>query len=182
MRPGAYALAETVRASEAHRFGRAVAVASGIFLLLIISGCGQERHPVRKGEPAPEIQAVDLNERPLRLADYRGKVVLVQFWAEACCADVVSALEGLFNKHRDAGFVVIGINPVEPKERVERVVKAMGIDFVVGLDQLKLTQRRYDVHGIPCSFLVDRDGVIREKILGDIPKQKLERKLEPLLR
>ncbi len=153
-----------------------------VCVLMLVSGCGQERKPVHKGDRAPEIQAVDLHEHPLRLADYRGKVVLVQFWAEACCADVVSAIGDLFRKYRDAGFVVVAINPVEPKDRVERVVQAMGIDFLVALDQLKLTQRRYDVHGIPCSFLVDRGGVIREKILGNIPKQKLEGKLETLLK
>lgn len=137
---------------------------------------------MHRGDPAPELQASDLNERPLKLADFRGKVVLVQFWAEACCADVMSAIAELFAKYRDTGFAVVAINPVEGKDRVERVVQTMGIDFPVGIDQLKLTQRRYDVHGIPCSFLVDRDGVIWEKILGDIPKQKLETKLRALLR
>jgi len=160
-----------------------VAILSAVFLAVIfVSGCGQKRRTLHIGDPAPEIQAVDLNTNAIRLGDYRGKVILVQFWAEACCADIMSAIGELFRKHKDEGFVVMAINPVEPKDRVERIVKALNVEFLVGLDQLKLTQRRYGVHGIPCSFLVDRDGVIREKILGDIPKRKLESKLEALLK
>jgi peroxiredoxin len=147
-----------------------------------VTGCGQKRQPVRRGDPAPEIQAKDLQGKAITLDDYKGRVVLVLFWAEACCADAIPAITELFDTYKDAGFAVIAINPVEPQERVERVVKAFKVDFVVGLDQLKLTQRRYDVHGVPCSFLVDRVGVIREKILGDIPKHKLENKLQALLK
>lgn len=152
-----------------------------LFVVVLMSGCGQKGKPLHKGDPAPEIQATDLNAKAIKLGDYRGKVILVQFWAEACCAEVMSAIGDLFRKHKDKGFVVVAINPVEPKDRVERVVKALRVDVLVGLDQLKLTQKRYHVHGIPCSFLVDRQGVVREKILGDIPKRKLESKLEALL-
>lgn len=151
-------------------------------LAFFLAGCGQNRQPVHRGDPAPEIQATDLQGNAITLDDYKGKVILVLFWAEACCADAIPAIADLFHKYKDAGFAVVAINPVEPRERVERVVKTFNVDFVVGLDQLKLTQRRYDVHGVPCSFLVDHSGVIREKILGDIPKHKLESKLQALLK
>ncbi len=152
-----------------------------LLALVLVNGCGKKRTVLKTGTPAPEIQAVDLESKPLRLADYQGKVILLQFWAEACCTDVMPAIEDIYRSYRDKGFTVVAVNPVEPRDRVERAARAFGVSFPVGVDQLDISKRRYSVYGVPCAFLVDRKGIIKEKILGNIPKRNLERKVKSLL-
>lgn len=103
----------------------------------------------------------------MRLADLRGKVVLLNFWATWCvpCRTEMPALEALYQRHKDAGLVVLAINlDTLSSAGLEAFVKEVAMTFPIVLDPTWSTAKLYQVHGLPTTYLIDRAGdvVVRE--------------------
>jgi len=112
----------------------------------------------------------DLNGQQHKLDDYRGQVVLVNFWASWCppCIQEMPVLERLKQKLTDLPFEILAVNVGEPKYRVWKFAKLIGFGLPVLLDTRKDTFNSWGVSVLPTSFLLDRQGRIRYRVQGDI--------------
>ncbi len=144
----------------------ALAIA-GILLLGLL---GMAARPPLVGGPAPEITLKNLQGQEVRLSDLRGKVVLLNFWATWCkpCKDEMPAMQASYDKLRDQGFVVLAVNELEDTEKVIEHVRKHGHTFPVVMDHDNVVANHYGVVGLPASFLVDRQGIVRERISGSL--------------
>lgn len=132
-------------------------------------------------EMAPEFSLKDLNGRNVRLSDYKGKVVLVNFWASWCppCKMEIPGFQRVYAANKDRGFVIIGIatDDVSPL-----FIKDMGMTYPVVMADDKVIRDYGNISGIPTSFLVGRDGRIIKKVMGIYFESSLKSDLEKALK
>lgn len=137
----------------------------------------------RTGAPAPELAVLDREERVVKLADLEGKVVLVNFWLAECgpCLVEMPEFDEVYREHRDAGFEVLAVNMGQDEETIREVRRKLDVSYPLVSDTLKITTQRYGVVSAPTSFLVDREGLVHERIDAPLSKTDLEGKLAQLL-
>lgn len=134
------------------------------------------------GEPAPDFELARLDGQAASLSDYAGQVVLVNFWATWCpsCLSEMPAYEQVYQAHQPE-LVVLAINSQESLADVQQYAAGLGLSFPVLLDtQGLVTQRQYQVTGLPASFIIDRHGKIYYRHLGPLSAQTLTTKLAEL--
>ena len=126
--------------------------------------------PLAVGKVAPDFALTDLNEKPIRLSDYRGKVVFLNFWATWCapCREEMPSMEVLFKNFEKDGLVIlaVSIDRVTTTKDIPPFVKGMNLTFPVLIDSWGKTDKPYKRMGVPETFIIDQDGVIRETIIG----------------
>ena len=133
---------------------------------------GGELFPISVGSTAPDFSAVTLDSVPRtkRLSDYKGKVVLVNVWATWCepCRVEMPSIEKLHREFGAEGLEVLGVSADYPGEQktVREFVKKYGLTFQILYDPGKTVASKYDVTGYPESFLIGREGTIRNKVIG----------------
>jgi peroxiredoxin len=103
-----------------------------------------------------------------RLSEQRGKVVLVNFWATWCppCLEEMPAMERLWRRHKDAGFVLLAVSLDGDPKKVSPFVSAHKFTFRVALDPKMTVAERFGVRALPSSFVIDRDGMVMGIALG----------------
>jgi cytochrome c biogenesis protein CcmG, thiol:disulfide interchange protein DsbE len=116
--------------------------------------------PYRDGTRPPDLKGHTLDRRPLSLADLRGRVVLVNFWATWCfeCRPEMPVLESLHRELAPRGLAVIGVNAREPRPAVERFARELALTFPLVFDESGAMNREYGVVGLPTTFVLARDG------------------------
>jgi len=146
------------------------AVVSFVMFMDLLGLLGMAGRPPLVGGPAPEIILMNLQGQEVRLSDLRGQVVLLNFWATWCqpCKDEMPAMQASYDTLRDQGFVVLAVNELEDTEQVITHVQKHGHTFPVVMDHDNRVASQYGVVGLPASFLVDRQGIVREKIVGSL--------------
>ncbi len=132
--------------------------------------------PVWGQLPAPETNHVspdftlpDLDGNQINLSNYRGKVVLLNFWATWCppCRLEMPTMEKAYQKYRHKGFEVLAVSvDAGPKSAVEHFLQELGLTFQVLLDPDMETLRTFRGFSLPTTFVIDRHGVIRSRELG----------------
>ena len=113
--------------------------------------------------PAPDFTLRRLDGPNLRLAEQRGQVVLVNFWATWCgpCRQELPQLDRLYEKYRSAGFVLLGVNVDDDAARAAGIARQLGLRFPVLFDADKSVSRLYELQSMPATVLIDRDGRVR---------------------
>ena len=117
----------------------------------------------------------DLQGDAVILERLRGKVVVLFFWSGICCGDAVRELEPLYARSRKKGLEIVAINVGETKAAVETYAADNGLTFTVATDEHSMSSWLYSVSGVPTIFILDRRGIVREKILGDVQTGELGR-------
>ncbi|HKT33339.1 MAG TPA: TlpA family protein disulfide reductase [Nitrospira sp.] len=149
-----------------------VAAFIGVTLVggLAINGWSMGSRVPVVGTPAEDFQLVDLKGRTQSLNDYRGKVVLLNFWATWCkpCTTEMPAMQATYDKLADKGFVVLAINELEDEAKVREHIKQYGHTFPVLMDRDNKVANQFGVYGLPVSFFIDQRGVVREYIKGGL--------------
>lgn len=154
-----------------------------IFGIAILLGCGKTSEK-KNPNPGFDFDLPDLNGKILSLEDFRGKVLIINFWATWCppCEEEIPKLNQLHKRYKNEGLVVIGIaldkdslNLVEPFIRKKRV----GYPILVGNEQLLRSLK--DFSGVPTTLIVDQKGNIQKKFDGSFDKDDLEKSLKELL-
>jgi len=122
------------------------------------------------GSRAPEFRAVNLRSgRPASLADYRGKVVLLNVWATWCqpCRIEMPSMERLHRKLAGNDFAVVAVSVDEADSAaVSQFTRELGLSFDILHDRAGAIQRLYQTTGVPESFVIERDGIIVKKVIG----------------
>ncbi len=120
-------------------------------------------------EKAPEFELKDMQGVKHRLSEYRGKVVLINFWASWCreCLTEMPSLNSLYEKFKDKGVVVIGVSTDINNEDIKKSVKKTRVTYPILVDsEGEVFQQKYAVLGLPTTVIVDKKGFIAERILG----------------
>jgi peroxiredoxin len=121
------------------------------------------------GKKAPGFTLKDLDNREVSLASLKGKVVLINFWATWCppCKAEMPSLNMLYSEYKDRGFMVLAISMDRKEQEVIEYLKKNTFSFKVLLDPKMNATRYYGVFSLPTSFLIDRNGVIVKRYLGE---------------
>jgi peroxiredoxin len=129
------------------------------------------------GMQAEDFQLVDLDGKAQSLSQYRGKIVLLNFWATWCkpCTTEMPAMQASFDKLRDKDFVVLAVNELEDDARVREHIKQYGHTFPVLLDRDNKVANQFGVFGLPVSVFIDQEGRVQEYIKGGLlTEQKID--------
>ena len=126
--------------------------------------------PPAAGMPASEFSLTDLDGKSHKLEQYRGKVVLLNFWATWCkpCTTEMPAMQTVYDELREKGFVVLAVNELEDEGKVREHIVAYKHTFPVLLDHENKVANLYGVFGLPVSVFIDQNGVVREYIKGGL--------------
>jgi peroxiredoxin len=118
------------------------------------------------GQPAPDFTLYDLDGNEVRLSDFRGKPVVLNFWATWCgpCRVEIPHVNALYDRYKAQGLVVIGVNK-EADHATVRSFAEQHISYTVALDGGSQF-RQYGVRGMPATFYIDREGIVRSYDLG----------------
>jgi peroxiredoxin len=122
------------------------------------------------GGPAPALALKDLDGRSHQLSDYRGKVILVNFWATWCgpCRDEMPSIQELKDKLAGKPFVVLAVNLDEPESRIWKFLSQMKLDFTILLDPERKAARAWGARILPATYVIGPDGKIRYSLVGEI--------------
>lgn len=126
--------------------------------------------PVKNIKPASDFELPDMDDEKIKLSDYRGKVVLLNFWATWCppCVREMPSMERLHQQVNAEDFKVIAINQMEDADQVFAFTGQLEIDptFEILFDNTSKVSQDYAVRGLPTTYLIDKQGNIRYRAVG----------------
>ncbi|MFN4293483.1 MAG: TlpA family protein disulfide reductase [Thermoflexales bacterium] len=164
-----------------------VAIA-GVFAIALNLVSQQGARP-KPGSPAPDFTLAlypgyraGLPEQ-VQLSDLRGKVVVMNFWASWCveCYKEADALEAVYRKYKDRGVIFLGIDYLDTEAPALAYLKQYNVTYPNGLDVQQRIARAYRITGVPETFFIDKNGVVREVIIAPLTEAQLIAKIEVLL-
>ena len=141
---------------------------------------------VAPSSQAPDFTLKSLQGENLRLKEYRGQVVLVNFWASWCgpCRQEMPLLDKIQKRYEPAGFTVLGVNVEGKRDKMMKIARKLNVSFPLLIDQDQRVSEAYGVDAMPYTVLVDRDGRVAYIHRGYKPgdEAKYVDKLKALLR
>lgn len=152
---------------------------------LLIIGCATGSEPIAAvSEAAPDFQLQNLDGQPISLSDFKGKPVLINFWATWCgpCVSEMPYIQEIHEEWPDKGLVVLAINIGDSSSEVEQFLQNHNLSLPVLLDTKKVVAQRYSIRAIPTTFFLDKDGMIQVKVIGAFPnKAAIESRLSEIM-
>ena len=141
-----------------------------VLLLAVPLGAGAAELKPWGGGATPALELEDMTGQVHNLADYRGKVVLVNFWATWCepCRAEMPSIDGLRSALDGKPFQVLAVNLAEPLSRIEKFVSMMPLHFPLLRDRDGAAAKAWRARLLPASFLIGRDGRIRYVAYGEL--------------
>jgi len=142
------------------------------------------------GKPAPDIAGDDVDGQPMKLSDFRDKVVCLIFWSNTCtpCREIVKYEQSLGKALRSGPLILLGVNLGDARDLLKRQVKESGITFGSWWDSggnLNATgpiASRFNISGLPTLYVLDSRGIIRHKFFGSVSKPRLSSVIAPLVK
>jgi peroxiredoxin len=136
--------------------------------------------------PAPDFTLKSRSGENLKLSEFRGDVVLINFWASWCgpCRQEMPLLDQLYQRYNPIGFTILGINVEENSDQARRLLKEVPVSFPILFDTQNTVSKLYNLVGMPSTMIVDRDGNIRYQHFAYLPgyEKKYEEQIKELLR
>lgn len=141
-----------------------------------LSACNNSEQPAQPlsqggliGQPAPDFSLTDIHGNQVSLSQYKGQVVVLNFWATWCppCREEMPSMEKLHRDYQDKGLVMLAVNvDKNPQQAVADFLRERPYSFTILLDSQNVAQNTYGVFRFPESFIIDRNGIVVEKIIG----------------
>ena len=143
----------------------------------------QKPKPTAPGNAAPEFTVTDIDGKKLALSDYKGKVVLLDFWATWCtpCRAEIPHFVEMQQKYGPQGFQVVGISMDDDAKPVKEFYRQFNMNYPVAVGDDKLAQSFGGVLGLPVNFIIDREGRIHAKYLGATDVSVIDKAVSALL-
>ncbi len=146
-----------------------------LLTLLLLSGCDNStpdqslKAVSSESKVATDFTLMNMQGEPVSLSQYRGKVVILNFWATWCppCREEMPSMERLYQKYKDQGLVILAVSTDENgKKVVGQFLQKTPYSFPILLDSDSVAQNAYGVFRFPESFIIDRNGIVVKKIIG----------------
>jgi len=156
----------------------------GAVLAAVLAGCGRSAPPQAKVTSAPDFTLKDVDGKDFRLADTKGMVRLVDFWATWCapCREEIPMFKDLHAAYGAKGFVLVGIAmDDEGLPIVKPFVDQYKLPYVTLIGNEAVAESFGGLVGFPSAFLLDRDGRIVDTWVGAVPRAVLEKRIQSLL-
>ncbi|MDH3620347.1 MAG: TlpA family protein disulfide reductase [Gammaproteobacteria bacterium] len=157
-----------------------IALVFSVFAASSLASSGME------GQPAPDFALKSSTGQNLRLSEFRGDVVMINFWATWCgpCRQEMPLLDELHARYQRAGFSLLGVNIDDDSSRAMDMIEELGVNFPVLFDARKEVSKLYDVEAMPVTVIVDRKGTVRYIHHGYKPgyESKYQDQIRSLLR
>ena len=147
-----------------------------------IGGCEKDQ-TWKVGSRAPQISVLDLHNATVKLSDFKGKVVVLRFWATGCsaCIKGMPVLDGFREKYSEKDLAVLGVNIGGSKELVEAFAKGLKLSYPVLLDPASMASKKYAVKSVPTTFFIDRKGIARQVIVGEISEKAFDETISTMM-
>ncbi|MCA1971756.1 MAG: TlpA family protein disulfide reductase [Caenispirillum sp.] len=156
-----------------------------LVLLALLTACGGEPPAMLNlGDPAPAFRTQRLDGGEVDFpAAAAGRPRVVRFWADWCryCEAEMKAIETVYQRHRERGLEVFAVNAGQDRTAVAAFIKKLGVTYPVLLDEKSSIAKRYGVVGLPTTYFVDANGVVRGKVIGEADEAVFERHVQALL-
>lgn len=163
-----------------------------LLLIILVSffifsfGCGKRTSSIPKiGDKFPDFKYIDMEGKKGSITALKGNLILVRFWADWCpyCRVEMPVIDKIFKEYEKKGFSVLAVSVKQSREKVEAFVAELNLSFPVILDKDARIAKLCGVRAIPTNFIVDRNGIVRKIIIGEVFKEKslLRKTLAPYL-
>lgn len=168
--------------------GLAVSIAAISFTTVVLSGnrsLASDANHIESPKPAPGWELQDLDGKTVHASDFKGKVVVLDFWATWCppCRAEIPGFVELQKKYQAQGVAVIGVSVDQASaDTVKAFAEKLGINYPVVLTDAKIEAAYGGVDGLPTTFVIDRSGRIVKQYLGFTEKSEIESEIQPLLK
>ena len=126
--------------------------------------------PPQEPKPAPSFSLVDMDGKHATLEDFKGKPLIINFWATWCfpCKKEMPELEKVYRERKGEGLAMVLINAKEKKDVVKDFIDKNGYTFTVLLDESGDANNKFEVFGLPTTFFIDKEGIIRYTYMGEM--------------
>ncbi|HHH36527.1 MAG TPA: TlpA family protein disulfide reductase [Gammaproteobacteria bacterium] len=126
--------------------------------------------------PAPDFTLKSRSGENLKLSEFRGEVVMINFWASWCgpCRQEMPLLDQLYARYSPMGFTILGVNVEEDSAQAEKLLEEIPVSFPILFDSQNRVTEQYDVVAMPSTVMVDRDGNMRYLHLGYMPGYEVD--------
>lgn len=156
----------------------------GLLVAMALSGCNK-RAGLQIGDTVPDVTLTDFQGKSVTLPkDIKGKVALVRFWGIDCCfcdKEILLSLEPLYQKYKDKGFVPVAINESRLDKTDQRLKKFDHLTYPMLVDEYGLVAKHFGVIGLPTTFVIDEQGIVRDKITGEAGIEEFEKRFTTIL-
>jgi thiol-disulfide isomerase/thioredoxin len=144
---------------------------------------GSQTCDVEAGKGKLDFVVNDMHKAPVKLSDYKGKVVLLNFWATWCgpCKQEIPSFVELYKEYKDKGLVIVGVSIDDAPETLRAFAQEWKMQYPIVMMQSDVEDSYGPLYGIPTSFLLARDGSICTKHIGPASKQQFEQEIKALL-
>jgi thiol-disulfide isomerase/thioredoxin len=173
----------------AYKIARFLAL-TGVTCTLLLAGAvayaqGDEVQPWARGKPVAQLEGVDLKGRAWKLADLRGKAVLINFWASWCepCRAEMPSLQTMTEFYGPDKLIVLAVNFKESVTTVQRYVQRSNLHLPILLDPFGQIARQWGATAFPTTMLIGADGRVRGMVRGEVDwlSPEAAKMVEPLL-
>jgi len=147
-----------------------------IFPLILLISLSFPAYAVKVGQTAPDFTLSSSAKHNIRLAELRGQVIMLNFWATWCnpCRVELPHLQKLYSQYKDIGFTVLGVNIDKNKTKASKMARDLGAQFPILFDNTQKISKLYSIKAMPMTLLIDRDGKIRHLFPGYKPGYEIK--------